>query len=101
MPQLALASSPRSRRQFLRATASGAATLATAPLARAATVKPARVILDPARTLATLDRRLFGSFLEHIGRAIYGGIFEPDSKLADAHGFRKDVLEAIRSLDVP
>jgi alpha-N-arabinofuranosidase len=101
MPQLALASSPRSRRQFLRATAAGAATLATAPLARAATVKPARVILDPARTLATLDRRLFGSFLEHIGRAIYGGIFEPNSKLADAHGFRKDVLEAIRSLDVP
>jgi alpha-N-arabinofuranosidase len=77
------------------------AALASGPPARAAAAKPARVILDPARTPATLDRRLFGSFLEHIGRAIYGGIFEPKSKLADARGYRKDVLEAIRNLGVP
>ncbi|HLJ11131.1 MAG TPA: alpha-N-arabinofuranosidase [Planctomycetaceae bacterium] len=62
---------------------------------------PAELLIDPARTSADLDRRLFGSFLEHIGRAIYGGIFEPGSKLADESGFRRDVLDEIRGLEVP
>jgi len=48
-----------------------------------------------------IDRNLFGSFLEHLGRAIYQGIYQPDSKLADANGFRKDMLEEIRHLGVP
>lgn len=60
-----------------------------------------RVMIDPVRTRAELDRRLFGSFLEHIGRAIYGGIFEPGSPLADENGFRRDVLEEISKLGVP
>jgi alpha-N-arabinofuranosidase len=62
---------------------------------------PAEVHVDPVRTLADLDRRLLGSFLEHIGRAIYTGIFEPGSKLADQSGFRKDVLDEIKSMHVP
>lgn len=61
----------------------------------------ARVALDFSRVKATLDRRLLGSFLEHIGRAIYGGIFEPGAKSADAHGFRRDTLDEVRSLGVP
>ena len=61
----------------------------------------ARVILDPARPIATLDRRLFGSFVEHIGRCIYGGIYEPGSELSDSDGFRKDVLAEVRQLGVP
>src|SRR5262245_30334690 len=101
MAQLVRSFSPPSRRRFLGAVTAGVAALAAAPLGRATAARPARVILDPARTLATLDRRLFGSFLEHIGRAIYGGIFEPNSRLADARGFRKDVLAAIRGLGVP
>ena len=48
----------------------------------------ARVILDPARTVASLDRRLFGSFVEHIGRCIYEGIYDPGSQFADPNGFR-------------
>jgi alpha-L-arabinofuranosidase len=44
---------------------------------------------------------VFGSFLEHLGRAIYGGIYDPGSKLSDANGFRKDVLNEIRQLGVP
>jgi alpha-N-arabinofuranosidase len=48
-----------------------------------------------------LDRNLFGSFLEHLGRAIYEGIYEPGSSLSDAKGFRKDVLEEVRNLGVP
>jgi alpha-N-arabinofuranosidase len=62
---------------------------------------PARVIVDSTRRLADLDRHLFGSFIEHLGRSVYGGIYEPDSKFADTNGFRKDVLEEIRTLGVP
>src|SRR5436189_2684446 len=51
--------------------------------------------------MAPLDHNLFGSFLEHLGRAIYEGIFDPGSKLSDASGFRKDVMEEVRRLGVP
>ena len=61
----------------------------------------ARVYVDSRRTMTPLDRNLFGSFLEHLGRAIYEGIYEPGSKLSDSNGFRKDVLEEIRRLGVP
>ena len=60
-----------------------------------------RVYLDSRRTLPPLDRNLFGSFLEHLGRAIYGGIYEPGSKLSDSNGFRKDVLDEVKRLGVP
>src|SRR5580693_361511 len=62
---------------------------------------PARVFVDTRRTIAPLDRNLFGSFLEHLGRAIYEGVYDPGSKLSDASGFRKDVLNEIRQLGVP
>jgi alpha-N-arabinofuranosidase len=61
----------------------------------------ARVIVDPVRPVATLDRRLFGSFVEHIGRCIYGGIYEPGARLAGPDGFRQDVLAEVRQLGVP
>src|SRR5215472_1980628 len=60
-----------------------------------------RVHLDSRRAMPPLDRNLFGSFLEHLGRAIYGGIYEPGSKLSDSSGFRKDVLDEIKHLGVP
>jgi alpha-N-arabinofuranosidase len=61
----------------------------------------ARIYVDTRRTIAPLDRNLFGSFLEHLGRAIYEGIYDPGSKLSDGNGFRKDVLNEIRQLGVP
>jgi alpha-L-arabinofuranosidase len=61
----------------------------------------AQVYVDLRRTIPPLERNLFGSFLEHLGRAIYGGIYEPGSKLSDANGFRKDVLDEIKKLGVP
>ncbi len=61
----------------------------------------ARVFLDPAFRVSRLDRNLLGSFLEHLGRAIYEGIYEPGSPLADSDGFRKDVMEEVRELGVP
>ncbi len=59
------------------------------------------MFVDPTRRLAKLNRNLFGSFLEHLGRAIYGGIYDPGSKFADSNGFRRDVLEEVRQLGVP
>ena len=61
----------------------------------------ARVTLAPERAIGTVDPRLFGSFVEHLGRAVYGGIYEPDHATADAQGFRKDVIELVREIDVP
>lgn len=60
-----------------------------------------RVHLDSRRVMPPLDRNLFGSFLEHLGRAIYGGIYEPGSRLSDSSGFRKDVLDEVKHLGVP
>jgi alpha-N-arabinofuranosidase len=48
-----------------------------------------------------LDRRLLGSFLEHLGRAVYTGVYEPGSRLADEKGFRKDVIDEVKELGVP
>ena len=47
------------------------------------------------------DRMIFGQFIEHFHRQIYGGIFEPDSPLSDENGFRKDVIAALRELQIP
>ena len=54
--------------------------------------------IDPNRRLGPAQPLAFGQFIEHLGRGIYGGIFEPGSPLADGEGFRTDVLEAIRRL---
>ncbi|PYV96283.1 MAG: alpha-N-arabinofuranosidase [Acidobacteria bacterium] len=62
---------------------------------------PARVYVDSRRTISALDRNLFGSFLEHLGRAIYEGIYEPGSSLSDENGFRKDVIAEVHQLGVP
>jgi alpha-N-arabinofuranosidase len=70
-------------------------------LAQASPNATTRVYLDTRRALPPLDRNIFGSFLEHLGRAIYEGIYDPDSKLADSNGFRKDVAAEIKKLGVP
>lgn len=61
----------------------------------------ARVVAHEAFAVADIDRRLYGSFLEHLGRAIYTGIHEPGHPEADDAGMRKDVLELVRALDTP
>lgn len=62
---------------------------------------PAKVHLDAARKRAAMDPRLMGAFLEHLGRAIYGGVYEPGSPLADGEGFRTDVLREMQELRCP
>ncbi len=57
-----------------------------------------RIAIDPARTVGRLDRKVFGGFVEHLGRCIYGGLYEEGSPLSDDRGFRKDVLGLLREL---
>lgn len=61
----------------------------------------ARVRIDLDRTTGRVDRRIFGGFIEHLGRCIYGGIYDEGSPLSDSSGFRTDVLAALRQLQVP
>jgi alpha-L-arabinofuranosidase len=67
----------------------------------AKTSGPTKIYVDTRRTTAPISTLLFGSFLEHLGRAIYEGIYDPGSPLSDSNGFRKDVAEEIRTLGVP
>ncbi len=59
-----------------------------------------RIAVDPHRLVGRLDRNVFGGFVEHLGRCVYGGIYEEGSPLADASGFRRDVLGLLRELRV-
>lgn len=60
----------------------------------------ARVKIDTERTIGDIDPKIYGNFIEHLGRCIDGGVFEEGSKLSDTSGYRKDVLEAARKLNV-
>ncbi|WP_161979293.1 arabinosylfuranosidase ArfA [Streptococcus sp. S784/96/1] len=57
-----------------------------------------RIVRDMA--ISTVDKRLFGSFVEHMGRAVYGGIYQPDHVTSDADGFRNDVKALVKELGV-
>ncbi|QTN01334.1 alpha-N-arabinofuranosidase [Sediminibacillus dalangtanensis] len=59
------------------------------------------MILDKSYQIAKVDNRIYGSFIEHLGRAVYGGIYEPSHPEADEQGFRRDVMELVRQLQVP
>lgn len=61
----------------------------------------ARIKIDPERTIGAIDKMIYGNFVEHLGRCVYGGIYDPESPLADEDGLRKDVLEAVKELNVP
>ncbi|MDR1072432.1 MAG: hypothetical protein LBL45_02000 [Treponema sp.] len=52
-------------------------------------------------SIGEVDKRIYGSFIEHLGRAVYGGIYEPGHPESDERGFRKDVIGLVRELDVP
>lgn len=61
----------------------------------------AKMILDKDFKIAEVDKRIYGSFIEHLGRAVYGGIYEPSHPKADEMGFRKDVIDMVKELQVP
>ncbi|HVV24745.1 MAG TPA: alpha-L-arabinofuranosidase C-terminal domain-containing protein [Pseudonocardiaceae bacterium] len=59
-----------------------------------------RVVVSPRRAIGRVDRYVFGGFIEHLGRCIYGGVYDEGSPLSDADGFRRDVLDLLRDLRV-
>jgi alpha-N-arabinofuranosidase len=64
-------------------------------------VTKAIITLHQDQQIGKVDPRLYGSFIEHLGRAVYGGIYEPEHPAADQDGFRQDVLELVKELKVP
>ncbi|GAI11507.1 unnamed protein product, partial [marine sediment metagenome] len=60
-----------------------------------------RIKVDLERVIGKIDPNIYGHFIEHLGRCIYGGIYEEGSRLSDENGFRKDVLKAVRSIKCP
>lgn len=63
-------------------------------------MKNAEIIYNKNFTIGEVDRRMYGSFVEHLGRCVYNGIYQPGHPAADQHGFRNDVKELIKELGV-
>jgi len=61
----------------------------------------AKLIANKAFSIGEVDPRIYGSFLEHMGRAVYSGIYEPGHETADAKGFREDVKALVKELKTP
>lgn len=64
-------------------------------------MKQAEICIDRDFKIGDVDERIYGSFIEHLGRAVYEGIYQPGNPLSDENGFRKDVLELVRETSVP
>ena len=62
-------------------------------------MKQSKITLSKDYRISKVDNRIFGSFIEHLGRAVYGGIYEPGHPAADENGFRRDVIDLIRQID--
>ena len=60
-----------------------------------------QVCIDKDFAISKVDERIFGSFIEHLGRAVYEGIYQPGNKFADKNGYRKDVMKLIQEINVP
>ena len=86
-----------SRRGVLAASAAAPMIMKTGS-ARAAT---ASIQLHSRRHRGEIDKKIFGNFIEHLGRCITGGIFDEGSPLSDKEGFRKDVMAAVKDMNVP
>ena len=64
-------------------------------------MKKAKITTDKNYVVSEINNRLYGSFIEHLGRAVYGGIYQPDSPKSDANGFRTDTANLVKELNVP
>ena len=59
----------------------------------------AKMTINSSFVIDNVDRRLYGTFVEHLGRCVYDGIYEPQHKTADSFGFRNDVKDLVRELN--
>jgi len=64
-------------------------------------MKKAKLKIDKDFKIGAVDKRIYGSFVEHLGKCVYNGIYHPGHPSADEEGFRKDVIELVKELDVP
>ena len=64
-------------------------------------MRKAKLILDRDYVISDIDKRIYGSFVEHLGRCVYTGIYEPGHPTADGSGFRGDVMDLVKKLNVP
>ena len=64
-------------------------------------MKNASISVSFGNEISKIDNRIYGSFIEHLGRAVYGGIYQPGNPNSDENGFRKDVIELVKKLGVP
>lgn len=64
-------------------------------------MKKAKLIVDKEFKIGEVDKRIYGSFVEHLGRAVYDGLYQPGNPASDGDGFRKDVIDLVKELDVP
>ena len=60
-----------------------------------------KIVISKDNEISKIDERIYSSFIEHLGRAVYGGIYEPGHETADDMGFRQDVMELVKELRVP
>jgi alpha-N-arabinofuranosidase len=84
-----------SRRAFSKVLTAAAWTLRAQPSPGSARIK-----IDTERVIGDIDPKIYGNFVEHLGRCVQGGVFDEGSSLADANGFRRDVLDATKKLGV-
>ncbi len=63
--------------------------------------KTAKMIIDKDFKVSKVDDRIYGSFIEHLGRAVYDGLYQPGNPLSDGEGFRTDVIDLVKELNVP
>lgn len=61
-------------------------------------MKTAKITVDKRANISAIDKRIYGSFIEHLGRAVYDGIYQPGHPSADQQGFRKDVIDLVKKL---
>jgi alpha-N-arabinofuranosidase len=63
-----------------------------------------QIVVHPTHRISKVNKNIYGSFVEHIGRCIYGGLYDPENPnhhLIDKNGFRKDVVDALQELNIP
>lgn len=65
------------------------------------TIQYGKAVIDRDNVISAIDSRIYGGFIEHMGRCVYGGIYEPAHPEADSRGFRQDVIALVKDLHVP